>query len=446
MKKEKINIFIPIEIKPREFIPSLVFATKAIKKGFRIYIGTKQSIIKFIENKKNNNGILIYKSGLYKRDIEKLKKKIEHFIILDAEMGFAIPKKMLNLFTKSRILKGTEDLISAYFVSNKVFLKSLNNNYKKSFRKKIYLTGSYFYEAWQSKYKDFFTEEIKFYKKKYGRFILFSSDITFLNKSKIELTQNYLLTDGWPHSKSFVNKRYKLSKLRYLEFLEFKKKLFALDKKLKKKIVIRPHPSDPILEWVKLTKNLNNIFYIYKGDISSAILASDGHMHLGCSTAMQALNYGIPSGYINISKKFFRNNLPSKISHNLNDQKKILEFCNETEKFNISRKIDTINLNASKNIINRIKELKPKKSLSDTINFMILIKDFIDANFWYLKKFIIKLINSKKLITNQTMTSPIHQKMMGGIKKNEIVKNLKKLKAKNFKIKQVLINCFEIET
>ena len=169
-------------------------------------------------------------------------------------------------------------------------------------------------------------------------------------------------------------------------------------------------------------------------------------MHLGCSTAMQALNYGIPSGYINISKKFFRNNLPSKISHNLNDQKKILEFCNETEKFNISKKIDTINLNASKNIIDRIKELKPKKSLSDTINFMILIKDFIDANFWYLKKFIIKLINSKKLITNQTMTSPIHQKMMGGIKKNEIVKNLKKLKAKNFKIKQVLINCFEIET
>ena len=445
MTKKKVNIYIPIEIKPREFIPSLVFSSQAIKKGFRVYIGTKQSIIKLIEHKKDYDGVLIYKSGLYKEDIENFKKKIEHFIILDAEMGFAIPDQILNLFTKSRILKGTEDLISAYLVSNKTFLKSLNKNFKKSFRKKIFLTGSYTYEAWHPKYKRFFENEINFYKKRYGKFILFTSDLTYLNKSKVELQHKYLLTDGWPHSKAYLDKTYKIKKLRHLEFLKFKDKLFNLDKNLKKKLIIRPHPSDPILEWKKLTKNLKNISYIYKGDVSAAILACKGHLHLGCSTAIQALNYGVPSGYINISKKFFRNNLPSKVSHNLNTQKKVIEFCNKTEKFKLTRKIDSVNLNASRNIISQIIKLKPKKGESNKINSLIIVKDYADAYSWFIKKFIIKMINPEKLINNQSMTSPIHQKMMGGIKKDEVYYHLKKISREKFKIRKVFINCFEID-
>ena len=214
MNQEKINIYLPIEIKPREFIPLIVFTSQAIRMGFRVYLGTKQSIVKLIDQKKSKNGVLIYKSGLYKDNIQQFRKKIDHFIILDAEMGYAIPHQMQDLFTKSRVLKGTENLISAYFVSNKVFLKSLKKNFK-DLKNKIFLTGSFFYEAWQLKYKKFFTDEINFYKQKYGKFILFSSDLTFLNKSKIELTHKYLLTDGWPHSKAFLQRRYKLSQLRY---------------------------------------------------------------------------------------------------------------------------------------------------------------------------------------------------------------------------------------
>ena len=313
------------------------------------------------------------------------------------------------------------------------------------FRKKIFLTGSYTYEAWNPKYKKLFENEINFYKKKYGKFILFSSDLSFLNKSKIELLHKYLLTDGWPHSKAYLNKTYKIKKLRHLEFLKLKEKLFNLDENLKKKLIIRPHPSDPILEWKKLTKNLKNISYIYKGDVSAAILASQGHLHVGCSTAIQALNYGIPSGYINISKKFFRNNLPSKVSYNLNTQKKIIEFCNKTEKFKLIRKIDSINLNASRNIISQIKKLKPKKGESNKISSSIIVKDYVDEYKWFLKKFIIKMINSKKLMNNLSMTSPVHQKLMGGIKKDEVYHHLKKISHEKIKIKKVLINCFEID-
>jgi len=168
-------------------------------------------------------------------------------------------------------------------------------------------------------------------------------------------------------------------------------------------------------------------------------------LHVGCSTAIQALNYGIPSGYINISKKFFRNNLPSKVSYNLNTQKKIIEFCNKTEKFKLIRKIDSINLNASRNIISQIKKLKPKKGESNKISSSIIVKDYVDEYKWFLKKFIIKMINSKKLMNNLSMTSPVHQKLMGGIKKDEVYYYLKKISHEKIKIKKVLINCFEID-
>lgn len=55
------------------------------------------------------------------------------------------------------------------------------------------------------------------------------------------------------------------------------------------------------------------------------------------------------------------------------------------------------------------------------------------------------MINPEKLINNQSMTSPIHQKMMGGIKKDEVYYHLKKISREKFKIRKVFINCFEID-
>ena len=49
---EKLEIFIPIEIKPREFVSQLLLSGELAKNNIRIYLGSKKAIDKLIENKK----------------------------------------------------------------------------------------------------------------------------------------------------------------------------------------------------------------------------------------------------------------------------------------------------------------------------------------------------------------------------------------------------------
>ena len=48
----KKEIYIPIEIKPREFISQLFLAGELAKMESRVYLGSKSAIDKLVENKK----------------------------------------------------------------------------------------------------------------------------------------------------------------------------------------------------------------------------------------------------------------------------------------------------------------------------------------------------------------------------------------------------------
>ena len=53
----KKNIFITIEFKHREFLSKLLLSSFAIKAGFRVYIGSLNSIIRLINVKNQKGGI-----------------------------------------------------------------------------------------------------------------------------------------------------------------------------------------------------------------------------------------------------------------------------------------------------------------------------------------------------------------------------------------------------
>ena len=55
MSKKK-HIYLPIEIKAREYVSNLLIVNKAINKNYRCYIGAKSSINRLISYKKEKNG------------------------------------------------------------------------------------------------------------------------------------------------------------------------------------------------------------------------------------------------------------------------------------------------------------------------------------------------------------------------------------------------------
>ena len=107
----------------------------------------------------------------------------------------------------------------------------------------------------------------------------------------------------------------------------------------KKKIVIRPHPSEFFHhDWNKNTKNIKDkIDVIYENDVIPWIIASDGLIHRGCGTSIDAyiLNkkayYWIPKREIEKYEK----NLPYKISKRIKNLK-YLE--NNKKRLNLNKK------------------------------------------------------------------------------------------------------------
>ena len=110
----KKNIFIPIEIKHREFLSSLMLTYYAVKSKFRVYIGSKSSINKLLKIKKNKGGIFLFKGGMDLESITEIKKKCNYFAILDQELGTR--KKSFKKVAKRRIWPGSEKYIDRYYV------------------------------------------------------------------------------------------------------------------------------------------------------------------------------------------------------------------------------------------------------------------------------------------------------------------------------------------
>ena len=67
--------------------------------------------------KKTDRWNIFFKGGMELKSIVKLKKKCDHFVILDEELG--TEKKHFAKVARRRIWPGTEKLIDRYFVIGK---------------------------------------------------------------------------------------------------------------------------------------------------------------------------------------------------------------------------------------------------------------------------------------------------------------------------------------
>ena len=126
-------LFLPIEIKTREFFPKLFLISRALKKNIDCFIGDKIAV---------NRAIRYFKRGVYfhksinKKDkayILDIKSKVDTYISLDEEFGFAT--------TNKKQLKNYLDIRSSY------------ENVKNVDR--IYNWGKFDQSVWKKKYSPF---------------------------------------------------------------------------------------------------------------------------------------------------------------------------------------------------------------------------------------------------------------------------------------------------
>jgi len=446
----KKNLFLPIEIKHREFFSKLFLASYAIKSGFRVYIGSSDSIFRLIKTKKQKGGIFFYKGGLELNKILELKKKCDHFVVLDEEM--ASQKYNYAEVAKARIWPGTEKFISRYYVISKFGYKASRNVFTEM-KDRVRCTGWPRVDLWKKENSYLFKKETELIKKKYGKFILFSSDFTYNSRRIINDKIIFAKNSNW---KSLRDKEKIIStnsEKILKEYNHFLKILLDYDKiKGLPQIIIRPHPTDDLDAWYEFSKKVKNIKVIYKGEITPWINASSGLLHRGCTSSVQAFMSGTPSGYI-VKENSNIKELPYSVSEHINTFNDLVSFCkkkisnhseekiNNYEEFNEMIYVDQNKMSAEL-IIDDLLSLETSSELNFKVNFKNKIVDFLII----VKKNLKKTIKAIFKVQEKLGIAPDYRKIPGGINSNEVERFLKKVnKNDNLNIKKIFDSCIEIE-
>ena len=117
-------------------------------------------------------------------------------------------------------------------------------------------------------------------------------------------------------------------------FFQYKDLIELITNEMKKKVIIRPHPSEGLDLWKDAVKGLNNVFVEKEGDLLSWILASDFIIQNNCTSAIEASAVDIPVvTYLNkINERTLlskgNENIPNKISINIFGKKSFVETAN----------------------------------------------------------------------------------------------------------------------
>lgn len=432
-------VYIPTEIKIRDFRSRLLIALRCVDKGMVAIFGVNSSIRKIILN--SPPGIYLDKSVSINKlkFLKSLKSNENKIFCLDEEStsffdNFEIYKnqrlnsKNIKIFEKFFCLGKKE-----YLYNRKIYKKEKN---------KFYLTGNPRFDI--DKFaKKIFLKEINEIKKKYKDFILVSRSFRYPYKK-----------DKYPNlifrakKLNIINNKKDLKKYSYtrkvlkeLALEQDKMVKYLALKYPKKQIIVRPHPTEDIDKIKNNFKDLTNVNVILKYEAAPWIICAENFIHSGCSTAYIALlNNKLPISFLKKKyeklKRTVPYNLISRIKtdlnvvlNDINNKKKLIKLSKYKKGF--SKFVEILDNQLSHDKIAQ----EVFKSSFETKK-IISKKNLVYKNYYFLKNLFVKFFsqdNKEKFIF-----------------KNEISKNIKVLREVfklngNYKVTFVANSVYEIK-
>jgi len=332
-------IYLPIEIKKREFDARCYQSLKIINNGFDAVICTKSAIKNFSAN--IPIGVVYFKSlgPRYLNLLEYFKKRGFANICLDEESISIVNEK---LYLKRFYNKNLKHLDILFAWGSKDF-----SILKKKFKKiKLYKVGNPRVDILVQKTNKLYHDISKKIKKKYGKFILLNSFLTMIMHRSHKDHGTYLKQIKNNKDYKWGKREISISK----QQVEMQKKIFLNYKKLfdrfyrefkDKKMIVRPHPVENHDIWKKLLLKYDNI--IFANDDNSAcswMLASQFSISSNCTTAIEShLLNKFNINFRPVKNKNVEFTLPKNCSLNIESVDKLISFI----KKNINR--DKLNIN-----------------------------------------------------------------------------------------------------
>lgn len=307
-------ISLPIEIKVREFYNKLLLAYKVLDQTqHEILIGEKYKVYNIF--KKNKNILLISKGGPEKNFFIKKKIANNKLMLLDEE-GPVI--NFQNYVFENRISNKIFNIIDEYIFWGKKDYFYIKKKIKKT---KIKVLGHPKFDTCKKPYIDIYKDEILKIKKKYKRFILFSSSFGTDTILKEKIYENFFFKNLQKDNKknrNEISRDRDIEKKNYLDVINLIKVLAKLHPQIN--FIFRPHPRQNPEIIKKRFTSINNIKVIYKGTITPWIKACDLFMHSGCTSVLEAITMDKKIISFVSNKNEFRNNFYYKFGYHFNEE------------------------------------------------------------------------------------------------------------------------------
>lgn len=301
-------LILPCETRVREFDAKLLLGLLAASRGYPAVVGSKKSID--LSLGRYQPGVYVGKSLTARsRHNLDIARACGHRVVLWDEEGLVWASREVYWKTKidSATLNAPELLIAWGEDNARAWTE--HPDYAGP---PVLALGNPRADLLKVQLRKLFAGEVASIRATHGRFILLNTNFSRVNH--LQPRQNRHLQ--WLREQRPDDPRGGFAAHKFELFKAFAELIPALARRLPEvSIVIRPHPSERAETWENLVAGFPHVCVAQHGNVVAWLLASQGLIHNGCTTAVEAYQLGRPAlAYRPLRSEHYDHPLPNGIS------------------------------------------------------------------------------------------------------------------------------------
>ena len=304
-------LYLPIEIKNREFHAKLLLACFAARQGFTVLIG-EQNEISFL-SPWFPRGVVLDK-GVAPVNVRYLKRYSDLGYCNTAWCEEGLVFRNREAYLKERISTEAFSLVNLFFGWGGYQTELIRE--KIAADEKIVLTGNPRFDLLRRPYREIFRQDAEKIRQEYGPFILINTNFSRFNHFNgrdyvIELLKARGRIKNQSEERFFVEWADFLGVIfnHFLDVIPILSRTFP-----DHTLVVRPHPSEKFEVWEDEMRNLPNVRVVCGGNVIPWIMAGEVVIHNSCNTGVESYLLERPVvAYVPAESKVYDSMLPNGV-------------------------------------------------------------------------------------------------------------------------------------
>lgn len=304
------RIFLPVEIKAREFHSKILFSLFATEYGFEVILGGQSELFNSLPG--FGQGLYIDKStSITRRDRFRYCRSHGNSVAAWDEEGLLYLTD--DIYHSTRMHKESFDQVDVFFAWGTHEASTILSRYPDA-ANKVIQTGNPRMDLLRPDFRGYCAPRIAELKKLYGSIILINTNFPMYNFYK-GFNAGLKIFDAYPlaEQKDFKTQFHEFSRKAYEKFMEAIPDIREAFPQ--HTIVIRPAPVENAAPWIERFGSQHRTVVTKEGNVVEWIQAADAVLQFNCTTGVEAFLLGVPAvAYRCVRSEKFETGLPSACS------------------------------------------------------------------------------------------------------------------------------------